>query len=410
MEKAAKQEVVLPTYEQAKEFALSPPVRVAALAESGAPTDNSGGAAADNPPEKKPNAAKRLAKRWFIDAFTGMALGLFATLIAGTILVQIGKLAGDNDIGNFIQMVGKVAQILMGAGIGAGIAYMLKADKLTIFSCMVAGFIGAKGSGFDDIALAAVGNPVSAYVTALIACEICMLVAGRTGLDIILIPLTAMVVAGLAIYFATPYVNIAIKQLAMGIAAAMEWSPFVMGIIISVAMGIILTMPTSSAAIWVSITLAYPDSPMLLLAGGASVVGCAAHMVGFAVASFRENKVAGLIAQGLGTSMLQIPNIMKNPRILIPPIIASAIVGPLATTVFKLKCNASGGGMGTSGLVGVFGAIEASSDLTPLMLWMGIALLMFVIPAIVSLGVSELLRKINWIKAGDMKLELKSKK
>lgn len=410
MEKAAKQEVALPTYQQAKDYVLSPPIEVAALPKDDVVEDGGNGTAKDDMPIKKPNIVKKLAKRWFIDAFTGMALGLFATLIAGTILVQIGKLVGDNNIGNFIQMVGKVAQILMGAGIGAGIAYMLKADKLTIFSCMVAGFIGAKGSGFGDISLAAVGNPVSAYVTALIACEICMLVAGRTGLDIILIPLTAMAVAGLAIYFVTPYVNIAIKQLAMGIAAAMEWSPFVMGIIISVAMGIILTMPTSSAAIWVSITLAYPDSPMLLLAGGASVVGCAAHMVGFAVASYRENKVAGLIAQGLGTSMLQIPNIMKNPRILIPPIIASAIVGPLATTVFKLKCNASGGGMGTSGLVGVFGAIEASSDLTPVMLWLGIALLMFVIPAIVSLGVSELLRKINWIKAGDMKLELKSKK
>jgi uncharacterized membrane protein len=397
----------LPTQEEARKFVLAEPSK---LAKEEKKEENLPAADKSAPPAKKPNIAAKLAKRWFIDAFSGMALGLFATLIAGTILVQIGKLAGDNDIGNFIQMIGKTAQALMGAGIGAGIAYMLKADKLTIFSCMVAGFFGAKAERFVPIALAAVGNPVSAYVTALITCEICMLIAGRTGLDIVVIPLTAMVISGVLGYFVTPYVNWAIAQLSTGIAAAMEWSPFVMGIVISVVMGLILTLPTSSAAIWVSIALAHPDSPMLLLAGGASVVGCAAHMVGFAVASFRENGFAGLIAQGLGTSMLQIPNLMKNPRILIPPVVASAIVGPLATTVFKIKCNASGGGMGTSGLVGVFGVIEASADISRLMMWLGIALLMFVIPAIVSFAVSELLRKVGWIKFGDMKLELKSKK
>jgi len=397
----------LPTQEEARKFVLAEPSK---LAKEEKKEENLPAADKSAPPAKKPNIAAKLAKRWFIDAFSGMALGLFATLIAGTILVQIGKLAGDNDIGNFIQMIGKTAQALMGAGIGAGIAYMLKADKLTIFSCMVAGFFGAKAERLVPIALAAVGNPVSAYVTALITCEICMLIAGRTGLDIVVIPLTAMVISGVLGYFVTPYVNWAIAQLSTGIAAAMEWSPFVMGIVISVVMGLILTLPTSSAAIWVSIALAHPDSPMLLLAGGASVVGCAAHMVGFAVASFRENGFAGLIAQGLGTSMLQIPNLMKNPRILIPPVVASAIVGPLATTVFKIKCNASGGGMGTSGLVGVFGVIEASADISPLMMWLGIALLMFVIPAIVSFAVSELLRKVGWIKFGDMKLELKSKK
>lgn len=362
-------------------------------------------------PIKTRGGVGRLAKRWFIDAFTGMALGLFATLIAGTILVQIGKLIGEASvIGKFVIMIGKVAQILMGAGIGAGIAYMLKADKLTVFSCMVAGFIGAKGSMFTDINLAAVGNPVSAYVVALVVCEICTLISGRTGLDIVVIPLSAMLLSGLLIYFVTPYVNKAIVLLSDGIAASMQWSPLVMGIVIAVVMGIILTMPTSSAAIWVSIALANPNNPMLLLAGGASVVGCAAQMVGFAVSSYRENGVSGLIAQGLGTSMLQIPNIMKNPLILIPPTIAAAAVGPLATVVFKLKCNASGGGMGTSGLVGVFGAIEASPDLSWWMLALAIALLMFILPAIISLAFSELLRKIGWIKYGDMKLELKAKK
>lgn len=414
MDTETRSRLCLPTGEEARAAALAEPERAGSTLPANVEAKESAKDSRQSEGKEfrpsKQSTAKRLAKRWFIDAFSGMALGLFATLIAGTIVVQIGKLIGDGDIGRFIQMIGKTAQTLTGAGIGAGIAYMLKADKLTIFSCMVAGLIGAKGEGFKEIAFSAIGNPVSAYVAVLVTCEICMLIAGRTGLDIVVIPLTAMIVAGLLAYFVCPYVNWAIARLADGIAISMAWDPFIMGIIISAVMGIVLTMPTSSAAIWVSIALTNTDSPMLLLAGGASVVGCAAHMIGFAVASYRENRFAGLIAQGLGTSMLQIPNIMKNPRILIPPIVASIIVGPIATTVFKLKCNASGGGMGTSGLVGVFGTIEASADLNPWMLALGIALLMFIIPAIVSFAVSELLRKINWIKPGDMKLELKSKK
>lgn len=347
---------------------------------------------------------KKLCKRWFIDAFTGMALGLFATLIAGTIFVQLGKLIGDNSVGKLVVSIGQIAQTLMGAGIGAGIAYMLKADKLTIFSAMVAGFIGANGSGFDMITLK-IGNPICAYLTALIVTEICKLYAGKTKIDIVLIPLGAMIISFVVVITLCEPVNWLITQLSFGIAAAMDWSPFFMGVVISVVMGILLTMPTSSAAIWVAVVLAAPDSPALLLAGGAAVVGCASHMIGFGVASFRENGIGGLVAQGLGTSMLQIPNIMKNPKILIPPVIASAIVGPLATFVFKLKCNAAGGGMGTAGLVGVFGVIEASADLQIWVLVLGIILLMFVIPAVVSFLTSELLRKIGWIKPGDMALK-----
>lgn len=375
-------------------------------------------ASAGTSPAKKENVfiktVKKLSKRWFIDAFTGMALGLFATLIAGTILGQIGELITKINnpaalrIGAFVVNVGAIAKTLMGAGIGAGIAYMLKADKLTIFSCMVAGVLGAKGQSFDAInmALGLPGNPVSAYVTALIACEICLLVAGKTKLDIVVIPLTAMIVSGLSVIFICKYINLAIAALSQGIAAAVTWSPFVMGIVIAVVMGIILTMPTSSAAIWISIAGATTTSPALLLAGGASVVGCAAQMVGFAVASFRENKWGGLIAQGLGTSMLQIPNIMKNPKILIPPTVASAVVGPLATVVFKLKCDGTGGGMGTSGLVGVIRTIASSADLPAWLLILGIALLFFVLPGVISFFVSELLRKIGWIKFGDQKLSL----
>ncbi|HRR89622.1 MAG TPA: PTS sugar transporter subunit IIC, partial [Eubacteriales bacterium] len=197
-----------------------------------------------------------------------------------------------------------------------------------------------------------------------------------------------------------------IDYIAKGVEIATAATPFVMGIVIAVVMGLILTLPTSSAAMWITIAMTAPTSDAMLIAGGASVVGCAAHMVGFAVASFRENKWGGLIAQGLGTSMLQIPNLMKNPKILIPQIVSSAVVGPLSTTVFMLRCNAAGGGMGTSGLVGVFGTIAASSGKIPdWQMWLGIALLMFVIPAIISLAVSELLRKKNWIKPSDQKIE-----
>lgn len=349
-----------------------------------------------------------LCKRWFIDAFTGMALGLFATLIAGTIFEQLGKLIGDNNVGNLMVSIGGIAKLMMGAGIGAGIAFMLKADKLTIFSCIVAGMLGANSKGFlgDFSVGVGIGNPIGAYLAALFVVEICRLYAGKTKLDIILIPIGALAISGIVIITLCPPVTWLITKLGEGIAASMRWNPFVMGMVISAVMGILLTLPTSSAAIWVSIAMTNANSPELLLAGGAAVVGCAAHMVGFAVMSMKENGVSGLIAQGLGTSMLQIPNLMKNPRILIPPMVSSLIVGPMATCLFKLKCDGSGGGMGTAGLVGVFRTIECSSDISTTMLVLGIIFLFFVIPAVVSFGVCMLLRKINWIKEGDLKLNL----
>ena len=191
-----------------------------------------------------------------------------------------------------------------------------------------------------------------------------------------------------------------------------------MGIVISAAMGILLTLPTSSAAIWLAIAspvitgyaageIAFETYDAILLAGGAAMVGCSAHMVGFAVQSFRENKWGGLVAQGVGTSMLQIPNLMRHPQILIPPVFASIIVGPLSTCVFELRCNAVGGGMGTSGLVGIFGAVDASAGVIPdWKLGLGIVLCCFVIPAAVCFAVSEFMRKKGWIKYGDQTLAL----
>lgn len=358
---------------------------------------------------------KRLAKRWFIDAFSGMALGLFATLIAGTIFEQIGKLisgANGNWVGNLFLQVAAIAKFMMGAGIGAGIAYALKCDKLTIFSCIVAGMAGANAKGWLPALeiTVGVGNPIGAYLAALVSAEICSLVAGKTKLDIIILPLLAMLSTAAVVISLCPPVTWLLNKLSEGIALATEFTPFFMGIVIAAVMGILLTLPTSSAAIWVAIAL-NNTSDAMLLAGGAAVVGCCCHMVGFAVMSFRENGWSGLISQGIGTSMLQIPNVMKNPRILIPPTLASAICGPLATCLFKLRCNASGGGMGTAGLVGVFGTIEASvGAVDTWLLVTGIVLLMFVLPAVLSWLFCLILIKAGWIKENDLKLELASTK
>lgn len=370
------------------------------------------------------STVKFLAKRWFIDAFTGMAQGLFVTLIAGTIIKQLGNLilkAGTpaaEVVGGALVTIGTIASFLMGAGIGAGIAKSIKGSNLVIFTGIVAGMIGAFSLQFIEgnwivteggsfLSVVSPGNPIGAYVVALIASELGSLVSGKTKLDIILVPLTVIVSAMLATYVAWPFIKL-IDLLAKGIELATAMQPFLMGIVIAASMGILLTMPTSSAAMWIAIAMSAPGSDAMLLAGGAAVVGCAAHMVGFAVASFRENGWGGLIAQGLGTSMLQIPNIMRNPRIMLPEIAASIVVGPLATTVFKLRCNAAGGGMGTAGLVGVFGTIEASSGVIPdWQMWLGIVLLMFVLPAVISYFVALLLRKVGWIKPDDQKLETK---
>ncbi len=345
-------------------------------------------------------------------------MGLFATLIAGTIFSQIGTLIGDNAIGNLITKVGYIAKVLMGAGIGVGIAHSLKCDKLTMFSCAVAGFVGANATGWAwsnfNIVLS-VGNPIGAYVCALVVAEVCSLLSGKTNLDILIVPLTALILSAIVATTLCPPVNWLIQQLGNGIALATRWSPFIMGVVISVVMGVILTMPTSSAAIWAA--LATPvlatggaNADAMLLAGGASVVGCACHMMGFAAMSYRENGISGFIAQGLGTSMLQIPNVMKNGYLLLPPIISSAILGPMATCLFKIKCDAAGGGMGTSGLVGVIQTIANSTDIDRWVMILGVVLLLFVLPALLTWAFGLLFRKLGLIKPGDLTLELKAKK
>lgn len=382
---------------------------------------------------KVKNYLKTLPKRYFITAFSGMAQGLFVTLIAGTILAQIAGWIGNNYIGNTLLYIANFAKSLMGAGIGVGIAHALGKNKLLIFSAAVAGMIGAfagnlmpDGGGFSllsvvnqhpeyfteqgvnwagavsYLSIGAPGNPIGAYVAVMLVVEVVGLYAGKTKLDILIVPLGSLVLSFAGVFLAYPFIWL-VSKLGDLIAISTNAAPFIMGIVIAVVMGVLLTMPTSSAAIWVAVStnIAAGNEDAILLAGGAATVGCACHMIGFAIASFRENKWGGLVAQGLGTSMLQIPNIMQKPVIMLPMIISSAICGPLATCIFGLKCGAAGGGMGTSGLVGVFGLFDATSGAIGVI---GIILLMFILPAILNFVISELFRKKGWIKFGDMKL------
>ncbi|MBP3194621.1 MAG: PTS sugar transporter subunit IIC [Cardiobacteriaceae bacterium] len=343
---------------------------------------------------------KSFARKYFLDAFTGMALGLFVTLIAGLIFKQIGIWTGLQ----FFISIGALASTLMGAGIGAGIAGFLKAPPLVVFSCIVAGFLGAHSS--EVVANTAInyslpGNPVAAYLCAVIGYRLGVLVAGKSSLDILFIPAAVMIAAYATAAFLCPSVVAAVNAIGAAIQAATQLQPFLMGVVISVAMGLLLTLPTSSAAIGIAIGLGG-------IAGGAATVGCAAHMVGFAVISWRDNGLGGAIAQGLGTSMLQIPNVLRKPILFLPVIIASAIVGPLATCVFHLPCVPSGAGMGTSGLVGVFGIIDAVKAENIAMsdneLWFAIILLMFVLPALISWAVAFVMRKKSLILDGDLKI------
>ena len=352
------------------------------------------------------NPVRNFFNKYFIDAFTGMALGLFVTLIAGLIFSQVG-LALELPL---LMDLGKLASVLMGAGIGVGIAYYLKAPTLVVFACLVAGMMGAHSealmagslftpqTGAPPTFLAVPGNPIGAYLATVFAYRVGTWIQGKTKLDIILVPWAVGLVALAVCAWLNPPVVSLVNSIGTGIQIATHLQPFMMGVVIAVVVGLLLTMPTSSAAICIAIGL---DG----LAGGAAVVGCAAHMVGFAVASYKDNGLSGVIAQGVGTSMLQIPNIFKKPIILLPVVIASAVVGPMATVGFGLMSTASGAGMGTAGFVGVFGVLEASgATLSPTTIWVAIGLLMFLLPAVIAGGVAWFMRRAGWIQAGDMKL------
>ena len=351
---------------------------------------------------------KKYLHRVFIDGFSGMALGLFATLIIGTIVGQVANFV-PGKVGLYMMYASNVAKSLMGAGIGVGVASKYKEGPLVTVSAAVVGMIGAFPTAFTagtaeliaEISLGKPGNPLSAFVAAYVAIEVGHLISGKTPVDIIVTPLLCLTAGSLVAFLVGPYINIFTNWLGGLITINVEQHPLIGGMIVSALMGMFLTLPISSAAIGVVLGL---DG----LAAGAATIGCCCQMVGFAVMSYKENKMGGLISQGIGTSMLQMPNIIKNPRVWIPPILSSIILAPLSTMVFKMHSNAVGSGMGTSGLVGQFSAygVMVSEGMKPVLALGEIALMHFVLPAVITFLISKGMRKAGWIKDGDLKLEV----
>lgn len=353
----------------------------------------------------------KFVKRYFIDAMSGMAQGLFASLLIGTIIrtlgLQLTKYCGDVAAFKFLVDAGNFAMNanVVGAAMAIGIGFAMKVDALVLFS------LAAVGSSANVTGGA--GGPLAVLFIAIIAAELGQLVSKKTKIDIVVTPLVTILSGVLLTVLFARYLGLAASSIGNLVMWATTLRPFIMGIIVSAVIGIALTLPISSAAICSAFGL-------VGLAGGAAVAGCCAQMVGFAVMSYRENKVSGLLSQGLGTSMLQMPNIIKNPLIWIPPILTSMITGPLSTCVFKMQMNgaAISSGMGTCGLVGPIGVITGWAEpstqgvsngavaLNPGFVdWLGLILICIVLPAILTFAFGELFRKLNLIKDGDLKLD-----
>ncbi len=337
------------------------------------------------------------AKRYGIDALGAMAQGLFASLLIGTIIGTLGQQLHIE----VLETIGNYAKAVTGPAMAIAIGYALKCPPLVLFS------LAAVGGAANE--LGGAGGPLAVFVITIFAAEFGKLVSKETKVDIIVTPSVTIGVGVLLSMWWAPGIGTAASAVGEAIKWATELQPFLMGILVSVIVGICLTLPISSAAICAALGLTG-------LAGGAAVAGCCAQMIGFAVMSYYENKVGGLVAQGLGTSMLQMGNIVKNPRIWIPTILTSAITGPIATCVFGLEMNgaAVSSGMGTCGLVGQIGvytgwlsdiAAGLKVGITP-MDWIGLVLVCFVLPAVLTQIFSLILRKIGWIKPGDLKLDL----
>ncbi|MGN0702419.1 MAG: PTS transporter subunit IIC [Lentihominibacter sp.] len=337
-------------------------------------------------------------KRYLQDAMSAMALGLFATLLMGTILDVLGAqtavLFGDNAVSSFLVEVGGIAKGLMGAGIGVAVAHGLKSPPLVMFSSAVTGMMGATMTGFG---IEYTGGPAGAFIAVAIGCEFGKMVSKETPVDILVTPAVTIIMGGIGAKIFGPVFGWCLMKIGEFIMVATEWKPFVFGIVVAVVVGLVLTAPISSAALCIMLNLSG-------IAAGAATVGCCAQMVGFAVASYRENRVGGLVAQGIGTSMLQVSNIIKNPWILLPPTLAAAVVGPISTCLFKMTNIPVGAGMGTCGFVGQIGTFT-DMGFTPDILWK-VVLLQIVLPGVCAFVFDRVMRKIGLIKDGDYKLEL----
>ena len=371
----------------------------------------------ENQPEKEKNAFLRFlarkdivfsAKRYGIDALGAMALGLFGSLLIGTIFKAIGLIPGLS----FFATIGGYAQAVAGAAMAIAIAYALKAPPFVLYS--------AAAVGYAANALGGSGGPLAVLLITIVAVECGKAVSKETKVDIIVTPFVTVFVGGGLSLLVAPHIGKAVGYVGSFIGWATLQQPFVMGLIIAVVVGLALTLPISSAAICAAIGLsgasvmaAVPENAEgLALAGGAAIAGCCAQMIGFAVMSFRENKWGGLASQGLGTSMIQMPNIVRNPRVWIPPTLASAVTGPLATCLFRLRMYgaAINSGMGTCGLLGPIGLSLGwfggeYPDAVTARDWIGLVLICFILPAALSEAFCLLLRRVGWIKENDLKLD-----
>ncbi|MBP5569150.1 MAG: PTS sugar transporter subunit IIC [Treponema sp.] len=352
----------------------------------------------------------KYVKKYCVDAMSGMAQGLFASLLIGTIIKTLGQQLlrlGTNAVFQFLVDAGNFATDahVVGAAMAVGIGFAMHVDALVLFSLVAVGSAANITGG--------AGGPLAVLIIAIIAAEFGSLVSKKTKVDILVTPAVTLLSGALFTVLTAKYIGIAANSVGTFIVWTTKLHPFVMGMIVSAVIGIALTLPISSAAICAAFGL-------VGLAGGAAVAGCCAQMVGFAVLSFKENRWGGILSQGLGTSMLQMPNIIKNPKVWLPPIITSIITGPIATCLFKIEMNgaAVSSGMGTCGLVGQIGVISGwyepseaaiahgATAINPgFMDWLGVILICFVLPAVICWALGKLFRKIGWIKDGDLSLE-----
>ena len=366
-----------------------------------------------NPTDTKSRVRSYLTKKgvllspkvYFVDAMSAMALGLFASLLMATIFGTVLKyIPSGNAFHELFTLLSRYAPATGGATgvvLGIAVAYALKAPALVMFASGVVGLCGndmlTAITAADGITKSVAAGPAGAFLCVLVACEVGKLVSGETKVDIIVTPAVTLIVGMVTATVVCPTVSYVMYWLGYFINYATTIMPFFMGIIIAVVVGIILTLPISSAAVCAMIGISG-------LAGGAAVAGCCAQMVGFAVASFRENKWGGVVAQGIGTSMLQMGNIIKKPAVWLPAIITSAVTGPVSTCVFKLECTGVSAGMGTCGLVGPIGVFtDMGFNLNSVL---GVITVCLVLPAVLSLLISEGMRRLGMINHGDLKLDL----
>lgn len=366
---------------------------------------------------------KKLLSYIFIDGLSGMALGLFATLIIGTMVDTLGDIIcalGAPQVGAYFIYLGQIAQFLTGLGIALGMGYKLKKAPLVAISAGVVGFLASfaaviltkGGAGINFLAATevngatiyktSVGEPLTAFIASFVALEVGSLVAGKTKVDIIVTPLVSVAAGALVAFLLALPINDLMAALRSLIEVSSQQQPVLMGILVAAIMGVCLTLPISSAAIGVILSLSGNIA-------GAAVVGCCTHMVGYAVMSFKENKWGGLVAQGVGTSMLQMPNLVKHPLCWLPPILTSAILGPIAACVLGMQCSPAGSGMGTAGLVGLIETFSVMCLQNGESWWLVLIKILsidVVAPALLCLLFYQIMRKLGWIKSGDLKLDL----